>query len=73
VSQAAYALAAGVRLGGVNHYGGEAKAKPVLAADCPVADRAAVERILGLSIRLEVCWLAVGLLVCAALLALGPA
>jgi len=73
VSQAAYALAAGVRLGGVNHYGGEAKAKPVLAADCPVADRAAVERILGLSRQLEFCWLAVGLLVCAGLMALGPA
>jgi len=73
VSQAAYALAAGVRLGGVNHYGGIARAKPVLAADCPVADRAAVERILGLSRRLELSWLAVGLLVCAALVALGPA
>jgi len=72
VSQAAYALAAGVRLGGVNHYGGEAKSKPVLAADCPVADRAAVERILGLSIRLELCWLAVGLLLCAGLVGLAP-
>jgi adenosylcobinamide-phosphate synthase len=57
----------------VNHYGGIARAKPVLAADCPVADRAAVERILGLSRRLELSWLAVGLLVCAALVALGPA
>jgi adenosylcobinamide-phosphate synthase len=73
VSQAAYALAAGVRLGGVNHYGGIARAKPVLAADCPVADRAGVERILGLSRRLELSWLAVGLLMCAALVALGPA
>jgi adenosylcobinamide-phosphate synthase len=71
VSQAAYALAAGVRLGGVNHYGGEAKSKPVLAADCPAADRAAVERILGLSNRLEVCWLVMGLLVCAGLVGLG--
>ena len=72
VSQAAYALAAGVRLGGVNHYGGEAKAKPVLAADCPAADRAAVERILGLSNRLEVCWLVMGLLLCAGLVGLAP-
>ncbi len=71
VSQAAYALAAGVRLGGVNHYGGEAKSKPVLAADCPAADRAAVERILGLSNRLEVCWLVMALLVCAGLVGLG--
>jgi adenosylcobinamide-phosphate synthase len=60
-----------VRLGGVNHYGGIAKAKPVLAADCPVADPAAVERILGLSRRLEVCWLGMGLLVCGTLVALG--
>jgi adenosylcobinamide-phosphate synthase len=72
VSQAAYALAAGVRLGGVNHYGGIAKAKPVLAADCTGPDQAAVERILGLSRRLELGWLAVGLLVCAALVALAP-
>jgi adenosylcobinamide-phosphate synthase len=55
----------------VNHYGGEAKSKPVLAADCPAADRAAVERILGLSNRLEVCWLVMGLLVCAGLVGLG--
>jgi adenosylcobinamide-phosphate synthase len=72
VSQAAYALAAGVRLGGVNHYGGMAKAKPVLAADCSAADREGVERILSLSRRLELCWLAVGLLVCAALVTLSP-
>jgi len=72
VSQAAYALAAGVRLGGVNHYGGIAKAKPVLAADCAAADREGVERILSLSRRVELCWLAVGLLVCAALVALSP-
>jgi adenosylcobinamide-phosphate synthase len=60
-----------VRLGGVNHYGGIAKAKPVLAADGAAADRAAVERILGLSRRLELCWLAVGLPVYAALVALN--
>jgi adenosylcobinamide-phosphate synthase len=72
VSQAAYALAAGVRLGGVNHYEGIAKAKPVLAADCAAADREGVERILSLSRRLELCWLAVGLLLCAALVALSP-
>jgi len=72
VSQAAYALAAGVRLGGVNYYGGIAKAKPVLAADCAGADREGVEHILGLSRRLELCWLAVGLLVCVALVTLSP-
>jgi hypothetical protein len=56
----------------VNHYGGEAKTKPILAAYWPAADRAAVERILGLSNRLELCWLAVGLLVCAGLVGLAP-
>ena len=55
----------------MNHYGGIAKAKPVLAADCAGADREGVERILGLSRRLELCWLAVGLLGCAALVALS--
>lgn len=58
VSQAAFALVAGVRLGGVNHYGGQERAKPVLAAAAPVADRTAVERILWLSTRLEALWLA---------------
>jgi hydrogenase maturation protein HypF len=36
------------------------------------ADRAGVERILRLSRRLELSWLAVGLLVCASLVALSP-
>jgi adenosylcobinamide-phosphate synthase len=57
VSQAAYALAAGVRLGGVNVYGGVAKAKPVLAAAAAPADRDAVRRILNLNRRLELVWL----------------
>jgi hypothetical protein len=57
----------------VNYYGGIAKAKPVLAADCAGADREGVEHILGLSRRLELFWLAVGLLVCSALVTLGPA
>jgi len=61
VSQAAYALAAGVRLGGVNVYGGEPRAKPVLVAGAPVADRAAVGRVLGLNDRLELIWLGLGL------------
>ena len=73
VSQAAYALAAAVQLGGVNHYQGVAKAKPVLAADYANADPAAVERILELSRRLEAAWLATGLLLCGALKALGAA
>ena len=64
VSQAAYAMAAHVRLGGVNRYADGPKAKPVLAAFAPPPDAAAVERILSLSLRLELLWLvlaAVGL------------
>ena len=57
VSQAAYALAARVRLGGLNHYGGEPRPKPILAPDQPSADRAAVARILALSRRLLLLWL----------------
>ena len=57
VSQAAYALAACVRLGGVNRYGGELRAKPVLAPAAAAADRAAVCRILALNTRLELGWL----------------
>jgi adenosylcobinamide-phosphate synthase len=57
VSQAAYAQAAGVRLGGLNLYGGELRAKPVLAASAAPPDRQAVARILALSRRLELLWL----------------
>jgi len=57
VSQAAYALAAGVRMGGVNRYGGELRSKPVLAASAPKPDRSGVERILKLSLTLEITWL----------------
>jgi len=57
VSQAAYAIAAHVRLGGINRYADGPKAKPVLAALAPPADAAAVERILSLTMRLELLWL----------------
>ncbi|MFN5193322.1 MAG: CobD/CbiB family cobalamin biosynthesis protein [Cyanobacteriota bacterium] len=61
VSQAAYAHAAGVRLGGANRYGGEWRSKPVLAAGQPPADQAGVMRILRLTDRLELIWLLVPL------------
>jgi adenosylcobinamide-phosphate synthase len=57
VSQAAYAHAAGMRLGGLNHYAGEARFKPLLAAHCPPPDREGVRRMLRLSDRLELIWL----------------
>jgi adenosylcobinamide-phosphate synthase len=63
VSQAAYALTTNVRLGGINHYGGEARAKPLLGADQPPADRSAVERILGLNRKLLRLWLLLWVLV----------
>jgi adenosylcobinamide-phosphate synthase len=71
VSQAAYAHAAGVRLGGLNRYADGLRAKPLLAVDQPPADRAAVVRILGLSDRLQLLWLLVAALV-ALLVSLQP-
>ena len=61
VSQAAYAHAAGVQLGGLNRYGDTLKSKPLLAGHCPPASRSSVQRILQLSLRLEALWLAAGL------------
>ena len=57
LSQAAYAHAVGVQLGGLNHYGGERRPKPLLAQGQPAADAAAVERMLRLSTRLQLIWL----------------
>ena len=61
VSQAAYAHAVGVQLGGANRYGGQWRQKPLLAQGQPPADRAAILRILSLSRRLEALLLAVAL------------
>jgi adenosylcobinamide-phosphate synthase len=69
VSQAAYALAAGVRLGGTNRYPEGLRHKPVLAPDHPEADASAVRRMLGLSARLELIWILLSGLV---FLQLGP-
>jgi adenosylcobinamide-phosphate synthase len=57
LSQAAYAHAAGVQLGGLNRYGDQAKAKPLLAAGQPLPCAASVERMLQLTGRLELLWL----------------
>jgi adenosylcobinamide-phosphate synthase len=59
VSQAAYALAVQVRLGGRNRYADGWRDKPVLGANFPGVDRLAVERMLSLTRRLELLWLLV--------------
>lgn len=57
VSQAAYAHAAGMRLGGLNRYADGSKAKPVLGPEHPPPERESVERLLRLTDRLEMLWL----------------
>lgn len=61
VSEAAFAHAAGVRLGGANTYADGVRIKPTLAAGGRPPDRAGVERILALGDRLELLWLLVAL------------
>ena len=61
VSQAAYAHAVGVQLGGANRYGGQWRQKPLLAQGQPPPDRAAILHILALSRRLEALWLVAAL------------
>lgn len=61
VSEAAFAHAAGVRLGGANTYADGVRIKPPLAADGRPPDRAGVERILALGDRLELLWLVMAL------------
>ena len=56
LSQAAYAHAVGVQLGGANRYGGAIRHKPLLAAGSGVVTPASVERMLQLSRRLELLW-----------------
>jgi hypothetical protein len=48
-------------MGGLNHYRGQARFKPVLAGDHPNADHDGVKRILALSRRMESAWLAMAL------------
>jgi len=58
LSQAAYAHAAGVQLGGNNHYGGVPRPKPWLAKGQPPPSPSSVRLVLTLSRRLELLWLA---------------
>ncbi|WP_254963805.1 MULTISPECIES: adenosylcobinamide-phosphate synthase CbiB [unclassified Cyanobium] len=61
VSEAAFAHAAGVRLGGANTYADGVRIKPILAAAGRAPDADAVERILALGDRLQGLWLLVAL------------
>lgn len=63
VSQAAYAHATGLQLGGANRYGGQWVNKPVLGAGLGPVTATGVRSILALSRRLEGLWLGVGLAV----------
>lgn len=69
VSQAAYAWLLGVRLGGLNHYGGQPRPKPLLAGHGRPADAAAVRGMLALTARLSWLWLAAAWLAAAWLVA----
>jgi adenosylcobinamide-phosphate synthase len=57
VSQAAYALAAGVRLGGFNQYADGWRHKPEVGVGLRTPDRQAVQTMLALTGRLEGLWL----------------
>jgi adenosylcobinamide-phosphate synthase len=74
LSQAAYAHALGVQLGGANRYGGVIRHKPLLAAGCPPPTAAAVQEMLRLSTRLELLWLVLAAaLVCGLIASAGSA
>ena len=60
VSQAAYAHAVGVQLGGANCYRGQVRVKPLLAQGAPPPDAAAVRRMLQITRRVQVLWLVIG-------------
>jgi adenosylcobinamide-phosphate synthase len=61
VSQAAYAHAVGVQLGGTNRYGGQLVPKPLLAVGQGPVTASAVRAILARSWQLELIWLVVSL------------
>ncbi|MCT0207504.1 adenosylcobinamide-phosphate synthase CbiB [Synechococcus sp. CS-1332] len=61
VSEAAFAHATDVRLGGANTYPDGVRIKPILAAAGRAPDAEAVERILDLGVRLELLWLLLAL------------
>ena len=56
ISEAIFAYCAEVRMGGVNHYKGKRKIKPVIAESYPRASINSIKRILNLSMRLQFAW-----------------
>jgi adenosylcobinamide-phosphate synthase len=63
VSQAAYAHAVGVQLGGTNRYGGRLVVKPLLGQGMGPVTAASVRSVLAWSRRLEILWLLVSLVI----------
>ena len=63
VSQAAYAHALGLQLGGLNRYGGIEKVKPLLNPSGRAADQTGVQAILKASQRCALLWLGISGLV----------
>jgi adenosylcobinamide-phosphate synthase len=61
LSQAIYAQVLQIQLGGLNRYGDQIKAKPLLAAGCPAPTTTKVQTMLQLNQRLELLWLLAGL------------
>jgi adenosylcobinamide-phosphate synthase len=61
VSQAIYAHVVAVQLGGMNRYGDQLKAKPILAAGCSAPTEESVAQMLQLNLRLELLWLSAAL------------
>jgi adenosylcobinamide-phosphate synthase len=64
VSQAAYAQAARVRLGGANRYPEGWRLKPIVGSGFSEVNRWGVEQFLGFTLRLEVLWLLIFLAIC---------
>lgn len=60
-SEAAYAAALGVQLGGLNYYKGKPQQKPLLGVSCRPIDAAVVRQGLQLTRRAFLLWLGIGL------------
>jgi adenosylcobinamide-phosphate synthase len=63
ISQAAYAHAVQVQLGGLNRYADGWRHKALLGEGCPAPQPAAVDQMIQLTLRLEIAWVLAALLV----------